>query len=332
LNWSATLGVELELAGQRGARREAAGAEREAQLRAREGSSRQTALAAWQAYFEVLAASETARLSERLEAGAKRVFEAARAGAERGLFAGAEADLAEAAYVRVTQRRIGAERQSELSRVTLVELLGLASTRDLVVQGTLSPLPAAERAGNALGPSPSAAIFEAESRAFAARADAERRSRVPSPTLSVFAQRDGFNERVVGVGVAVPLALPEPLGRLRAGEIAENEALSRRAHFLAENARRAARARLLRALARYDAAKRAVATYTAERLQRAATTLASLSAAVEAGRLGIRDALILQDPLLEQLLGDIEARLELCNASAELLLATNVRLEDGAGR
>ena len=119
---------------------------------------------------------------------------------------------------------------------------------------------------------------------------------------------------------------------MRVGEIAENEALSRRAHFLAENARRAGRAAILRARARYESAKRATETYTVERLQRSATTLASLSTAVEAGRIGVRDALVLQEPLLEQLLSDIEARRALCAASAELLWATNVRLEEGATR
>ncbi len=48
--------------------------------------------------------------------------------------------------------------------------------------------------------------------------------------------------------------------------------------------------------------------------------------------MSVRDALILQEPLLEQLLGDIEARRALCVASAELLLAANVHLEDGAAR
>lgn len=332
LNWSATLGVELELAGQREGRREAATAEREAAVRSQEAGARLTALVAWKTYFDVLAAAETARLIERLEAGAKRVAEAARAFADRGAFAGAEADLADVAWVRVAQRRIAAARELELSRVVLAQLLGLAATSELVVQGTLTPLHAPDHACPSADDPPSVASLEAESRAFAARAKVERRNRVPNPVVSLFAQRDGFNEQVFGAGVTLPLPLPEPVGRLHAGEIAENEALSRRAHLLASNERRAARSRLQQALARYDAARQAVSTYTAERLQRSEATLVSLSAAVEAGRLGIRDALILQEPLLEQLLGAIEARRALCVASAELLLAMNAHLENGAVR
>jgi len=60
---------------------------------------------------------------------------------------------------------------------------------------------------------------------------------------------------------------------MHAGEIAENEALSQRAHLLANSERRAARSRLLQALARFDAAQQAVSTYTTERLQRSEASI-----------------------------------------------------------
>jgi cobalt-zinc-cadmium efflux system outer membrane protein len=332
-NWSATLGVELELAGQRAARRTAAVADREAETKNVEALERATAARAWRVYFEVLGSVEALALLQRLELTSHRVWEVARASAERGALAGVEADLAEAAHVRVIRRRIDAEREAGEAKSELAVLVGVAQGQEVAVEGLLEPLREAERinAANRSEP-PEATALEAEGRAFSARAAAQRRSRVPSPTLSVFAERDGFNENVLGVGVAFPLPLPEPLGRLHAGEIAENEALSRRARLLAADARRNGQAELRRALARYHAAREATLTYTEERVARSMATLMSLAAQVEAGRISTRDAIVLQDPLFDLLIGAVEARRLLCGASADLARAAGVRLEDGSGR
>jgi cobalt-zinc-cadmium efflux system outer membrane protein len=272
-------------------------------------------------------------LVQRLEAISKRLWDAAQAAADRGALPGVEADLAEAAYVRVVERRIEVRADERRARNELAALLGLDSDQTLQVKGTLEPLPEAERwrAGTP-GDRPEAAALEAEARAFAARADAQRRSRVPSPTVSVFVQKDGFNENVLGVGLAFPLPLPEPLGRLHSGEIAENEALARRAGLLAADSRRRANADLLRALANYQAAQEATRTYTDDRVQRSEKSLTSLAAEVEAGRIGTRDAVLLQGPLFDLLLGAVEARKHLCVASADVARAAGVRLEEGGAR
>jgi cobalt-zinc-cadmium efflux system outer membrane protein len=324
------LGVELEIAGQRGARRTAALAERDAQSKSVEATNRATAAEAWRAYFQVLAAEEVLRLVMRLEANAKRLSDAASVASRRGAVPGVEADLAEAAYVRVVQRRIDARRDEQRARSELAGFLGLDSVQELQVEGTLTPLLEAERVTAAsTGDRPEAAAREAESRAFSARANAQRRSRVPSPMVSAFVARDGFDERVLGVGLVLPLPLPEPIGRMHSGEIAESEALARRAKFLAADSRRRAKADLLAALASYDAAREATHTYTKERVERAETTLASLAMEVEAGRIGTRDAVILQEPLFELLLGGVEASRQLCLSSAEVARAAGMRLEEG---
>ena len=269
----------------------------------------------------------------RLEALSKRVWEVARASAERGALPGVEADLAEAAYVRVARRRIDTERAGHEARSELAVLVGLAPDQDVAVVGALSPLSDVERA-KAAGrvELPDAAAFEAEGRAFSARARAERRSRVPSPTVSVFAQRDGFDENVLGVGLAFPLPLPEPLGRMHAGEIAESEALARRARLLAAESRRKSGGELRRALAAYEAAREATLLYTRARLERSEATLASLAGQVEAGRISTRDAVVVEEPLFDLLLGAVEARRLLCVASADVARAAGIPLEDGRAR
>ena len=175
--------------------------------------------------------------------------------------------------------------------------------------------------------SPEALAFVAEKRAFSARASSLRRSRVPNPRLSVFVQREGFNEDVLGIGLSLPLPLPEPVGRTFAGQIAENEAFSERAALLAENSRRTRRTELSRALVDYQIAREVAQAFSAERAVRAQQTLDNLSSEVQAGRVSIRDAMVLRGPLLDLLLGAIEARKSLCLASLEVVRSAGLAFE-----
>jgi len=327
-NWSATLGVELGIAGERGARRRAALGEKEAETKRGDALARRLAVEAFRAYFELLAARESRRVTQGLEMASKRVWDAASGAAARGALPGVEADLAEAAYLRVVQRRISAEHDERRAHGELATLLGFAGPDAVVVDGALAPLAAAERArATHARETPDAAAFEAEARAFEARADAQRRSRVPNPTVSVFAERDGFYENVLGLGLSMPLPLPEPIGRMHRGEITESEALARRAKLLAAESRRRTQADLLAALASYDAARDAAALFTVERLGRARTTIEHLALDVENARISARDAVILETPLFELLAGAVLAQRELCLASAAVVWAGGLDFE-----
>jgi len=328
VNWSASLGVELEIAGQRGARQSAARAEREAQESVVAAVERDVANQAWRLYFEVLAARDEQRVLAQMEAAAARVWQTAKAAAERGSAPGIEADVADAARVSTRQHLLEAQRDERAAAVSLASLLGLSPTAKLDISGALEPLERAAAVPRGLTPpdSPEALAFSAEKRAAAARASAFRRGRVPNPTLSVFAQRDGFDENVLGVGLSFPLPLPQPVGRTHAGEIAENEALAERAALLAERERRGSRAALLRALATYDAAREVSGGFSPERVKLAAETLANLTAEVQAGRVPIRDAIVFQGPLLELQLGAVASKKALCLASVEVVRAAGLPL------
>ena len=64
------------------------------------------------------------------------------------------------------------------------------------------------------------AAAEMERKVLERRLALVRRERVPNLTLSAFAERGEINDRILGVGLSVPLPLPAPIGRTRAGEIA----------------------------------------------------------------------------------------------------------------
>ncbi|MBI5536053.1 MAG: TolC family protein [Deltaproteobacteria bacterium] len=335
LTWYASISQELEIAGQRGARREAAGEEVRAQDARVTLTARDVAAAAWVGYFDALAAKDEVELTRAVEAAASRVFEVTGARAEQKLTASVEADLANAESLRALQTRASAERRLQ-SRVAMLTTLlgGDPASSSVSVEGDLQPLPRVELiARQSLGidaqSRPEVQVLLAERRAAAARAEAFRRSRIPNPTVSIFAQRDEISDRVLGLGLAFPIPLPEPVGRLYVGEIAENEASARRSGNEAERTRRQLRLDTVVSLREFESRRDELAAFDAGRLARAKQTLTDVSEEVRAGRLTVRDAIVTQQTLIQLLQAHIEARRALCVASVDLARAAGVTLEGG---
>lgn len=331
-NWYATLSQEVEVAGQRASRLRAADAAIVAQEKRVLLTKRETAVLAWSAFFEALAAREQQRLTERLLVTTERMGVVARARAEKGLSATLEADLADAASLRLLQIKLAADRAVAATNAHLTFLLGRDPSSAVVgVEGELTPLTALSDARLvSLGARPEVQVADAERNAMLSRAEAFRRSRIPNPTVSVFVQNDGFNERVLGLGVAVPIPLPAPVGRTYAGEIAEADALAQRAQIDRTRVERELRLEIAAATATYTAHRLAVEAMTPERMRRAEDSLRDLQVEIEAGRLGVRESLVAQQTLIELLQTNIAERRALCLASVDLARALGVPLEGGA--
>jgi cobalt-zinc-cadmium efflux system outer membrane protein len=332
-NWSASLSQELELAGQRGSRVRAAEAEQQAQQLRLLAIQRNTAGQAWSLFFEVSAAQAQRDLAQRMLAATQRVAEVARAKAEQGLLASVDADVAQAAALRVLQQLLAAEQSAAVAGAQLALALGNDPLRPAPIAGELTPLSGLPEPSDppaaALVERPEVRAWDAERSAFTARAQSLRRGRVPNPTVSAFAEQDGYGERVYGLGLSLPLPLPSPLGQGHAGEIAELDALGRQAE--AEKARAAARAglELARARASYAAHRSAVRALDRETLDRAESSLRELSAQIQAGRMSVRDALPAQQALIDLLRAHLEELEALCLASVELARALDLPLERG---
>jgi len=332
LNWSVSVSQEIEVAGQRASRLRAADAEVLAQEKRVLLTKRETAVLAWSAFFEALAAREQQRLTERLLATSERMGVVARARAEKGVGAALDADLADAATLRLLQIKLAADRSVTTSAARLRFVLGQQpSAGTTEVEGDLLPLAGIPDARPAsLGQRPEVQVADAERKAMLERADALRRSRVPNPTVSVIAQNDGYSERVLGLGLSIPIPLPAPVGRTYAGEIAEADALSQRAELDRTRVERELRLVIADAYATYTAHKKAVEAMTPERMRRAEDSLRDLQTEIEAGRLGVREALVAQQTLIELLQTDITERRALCLASVDLAHAMGLPLEGGA--
>jgi outer membrane protein, heavy metal efflux system len=335
-NWYVTLQQEIEIAGQRGARGDAAAASLTAQSQRVVVSRRHTAARAWLGFFEVLAAAEERGLAARLAELTERVSAVARARAEQGLSAPIEADVAAATAVAALTAKLGAERRLKQNEFALAAMLGLDPvSSSITVAGELRPLEGVSEAltkhsAASVAARPEVVAANAEARAQEHRAEAFRRSRIPNPTLSVFAQNDGFNERVFGAGIALPIPLPGNVGRTHIGEIAEAEALARKARTEGAQFERDLRLDIANAAQGFESTTTAVEVFSKEQLDRAAESLDSLAGEVEAGRLAIRDAILSQQVLIDFLRAHVEARRAWCIASVELARSLGVALEGGS--
>ena len=325
LNWSVTLAQELEIAGQSGLRLEAAEGELAAQGHQVAVVRADVAEQVWHSYFEALAARERAELAVRIERASLAVSTTVQGMAANGLASTVDAAVADAAAVRATRQRLEAERDLSSSEVRLQTLLGAPGK--LEVSGALEPLHWSD-AGNAKRPELRA--LEALKLASARRVELLRRSRAPNPTLSLFAQNDGFDEKVFGVGLGFPLPLPQPVGRTRAGEIAEALGLEARVQAELDHLTRTLASERTLAKTAWDEGLQARALYSAARLERARQGLIAISEQLAASRLPVREALVSQQALVELLQADVDARQALCAASVRLVRATGGSLEGGA--
>lgn len=332
-NWYVQLTQELHVAGQRGVRVKAAEAGVHAQELRVVARSRDVAAGAWVAYFDLIAAEEAVRLAQRLEASGTRMAEVARARAEKGVASPVDADVVEAAALKLRRDRAAAERSAAEARGALSIYLGSGET--ITAEGELAPLEGVEGAARAAAKSaPDERVdvraLRAEASAFDLEADAFRRQRIPNPRLSLYAQNDGFNERVLGVGIAIPIPIPQPVGRTYAGEIAQANAQATRSTIEASRLSLSIRVEVQTALAAFTSRRDEVATFSAERLTRAEQALTAIAQELETGRLPVRDALLTQQALIDLLRANVEARRALCVASVDLARAAGLSLERGS--
>lgn len=350
INYAASLSQEIEIAGQRTSRRNAADAEVGARREDAIARSRQIAATAYVAWFESIAAHEALLVAQRLDATGRQIATITRARADAGVLSPLDAEVAEAASLRITQNRLATDRAARTADATLASLLG----RDPIASptaaaGALEPLDFAESfatsirapanaAGGqregaralAMSARPEVRALALDRQAFELRAQGFRRARFPSLTLQVFAQNDGYNERVLGAGLSFPIPLPQPLGRLYAGEIAENEALARQRSAEADRTVRQMTNELATALVSYETHRAEAQLYTSVRVAHAEQLLGEIGAEIEKGRLPVRDAVVAEQQLIDVMRGYVEARRAWCVASVDLALAAGAPLETGA--
>lgn len=332
-NWYATLSQELEIAGQRSARQEEVSRAIQAQRSAVGATERDVAAHAWRSYFEALAARDALEASTRLEQVVTHASAAARASAEQGLVSMLDAEVSELNALRLTEDRLRAQGQAQVSVAALSTLLGRdpAALQMQMPDGELTPLAHVERVqlgriDQIVEQRPEVLRLKELQRSKESARSVLERSRIPNVTLSLTAQRDGFGEQVFGGGIAIPIPLPYPVGRTFHGELTENAAQRAQVISELEQQQRSLRLQLVTAWHAHAAAKAQFALYTNERVERAMRSFEQLAQALQVGSTPISEAVVAQQTLIEFLRSHIRAKLELCLTSVELARSAGLAL------
>jgi cobalt-zinc-cadmium efflux system outer membrane protein len=335
LNWLVTLSQEFEIAGQRSARVDAVDVEAAARDRRVRVAEQEVAAGVLTAYYEAVAAQEGLRVATDLARTAEALAAYAEGRAKEAVLAGVEADVARAEATRIALVRFEAERRVTAARATLA-LLIQADPGALALPQAVAPPPAPEGAGAALEERAlrlrgEVAAAEMERMVLERRLTVMRRERIPNLTVSAFAEQGEINDRIFGVGLSLPIPLPAPVGRTRAGEIAEAISQIQAAGSSAELVRRRVRVELARATSAYQSRMGASHLFAADLLARARADLSALREAIAARQLSLREALTWQRSLIELLQADIEVRLGSALASVELRRAAGLPLATSPG-
>lgn len=332
LNWNVTISQELEIAGQRGARIEAADADLVAQTKRVGVAEQEVAAGALTSFYEAVASQEALRFAEELAANARALAAYAEGRAKEAIVAGVEADVARAEATRIGLLRFEAERRLTEARATLAALLDV-DTRAMVLPSALPASAAFEASGDleqeALRVRGEVAAAEMERRVLERRLALVRRERIPNPTLSAFIERGEINDRIIGVGLSFPVPLPSPIGRTRAAEIAETMAGIRAAESSSELVRRRVRIEVSSALAALKAREGAAALFQGDLVGRARADLSALREAIETRQLSLREGLQWQRSLIELLQADIDVRLGRALALVDLRRVAGLPLSSG---
>ncbi len=332
--WGARLTQEIEIGGQRGARRNIVERERHAQESNVAVAERADIAAALDLYFGVLAARDAAAVAERSSAVARALRNLASAQAAAGIASPADALLANATAIELEASSLAAQQRLTQSMMALATVLGRDPTATLTVEGDLIPLALAHASQEVLVDEALAGRHEVLAAAAELGAAAERvrllqRSRAPSPSIAVAATNDWVDERRVGVELSIPIPVPAPIGRTNRGEIDEALALVARAETDLERVRRNVRTEVLAALNEVATRRAQLALYDDERVTGAEQTLQAVAEEIAARRLPLRDALLMQRTLLALLYARVEARHDLCRASVLLARVSGRSYDSG---
>lgn len=349
--YEASLTQEIEYAGQRGLRVDAAriGLNR-TELNV-QNAARATLAEASTAFYAALAADQRLQLAGTVLELNQRLLEATRVQLQEGEISVLEANLAEIEFGRARARVLTAEREATSARLTLKRRAGLAPEQPIrltaEVPDALDPFELDRDALTALAleQRPDLASYSAAVQQFRTLQRLARREALPNLRVGVLAERtmdpvlalDGAgnprlrqsltNEPVFGLGVSVAI----PLWNRNQGLRAERAARTEQATLRRAAAELEVRTEVANSYRAYLAATEEVEVFERDVLRPARENQGLLETAYREGKIDLANLILLRNQLLEAELGYWDAWLAQREALVELEAATaTIRIPDVA--
>ncbi len=310
-DFQVTLSQEVEVAGQRGLRREAAArnvSRVEAQVKDRE---RLITGQVKRAFFRALTLKKRLELRREIEKLNRRIRDASKARFEAGVAPIMESNLAEIRYGQSRKETFVAEASFRNALVNLRRLLGWEPDRAIELDGQLRnspravPLPDLLQIAQAQRPDLLAAKREV-ARVKAAM-DLTRRLIVPNPTFQGFYQTETEGpegaSKLMGGGISIPL----PVFDRKQGElVTQGGELNRGRHQMMAVTRNIER-EVETAFQAYEAARRSVEVFEAEVLDRIEENFRFIEIAYREGKIGLLQLIVVQDDLITAQLSYVDS-------------------------
>jgi len=142
--------------------------------------------------------------------------------------------------------------------------------------------------------------------------------RIPNLTISGFVQKDGFNENVIGARASFPLTI----WKTNRGEILENQAQVQKSYSLLEIQTHTIKQEVIQALSNFQSLEEEIQTYKQQSLERTHDSILALQKAIKMGQMNLKDALIIQQSLVNFKLSYLDTKRDWLVSGVELLRAS----------
>lgn len=319
------LSQEVEVAGQRGLRREEAArniARVEAQLKDRE---RVVTGHVTRAFFQALTLKERLTLRKQVEELNRRIRDASKARFEAGVAPIMESNLAEIRYGESRKKTYVAAASFQNAVLGLRRLLGWESDRSVQLAGELrtspEPILLSDLLQRGRTERPDLLAVKTEVSRVEADIDLTRRLIVPNPTIQGFYQTEtegsGRASEMVGGGISIPLAL---FDRKQGELVTLGGELNRSRHQTVAVTRNIER-EIETAFQAYEAARKSVEVFEAEVLERIEDNFRFVEISYREGKIGLLQLIVVQDGLIAAQLSYVDSLGQFRTAEADLTQA-----------
>ena len=319
------VGVEqrFETGGQRTHRIDQARAEVGAASASADDVQRVVDLAVARTFYGALGSELRLQLLEENERLARELHDVASRRLDAGDGTPLEVNTARIRLAEAQRRTVATRTERQAVGVRLAELLGLAPSTALMLQGDLpgdETAPAADvLAARAVRARPDLAAAARQLDAARSAIDLADAEAWPDIGVGVFYGRDQGDDTVTA-GLRVPI----PLFNRNQGERERARATRERVSAEQDALRLSVESEVHEALLAYEQARSALHLYNAEVLRAQEESLGLLQRALEAGEVGIPDVIVVQREVIEGREAYLDVRLDLALARAAVLASANL--------